>query len=75
MEFEKVLVILDEEGKLAICDDNDHKRTLAEIETLMDAKSNTKDGDRLDSLVTLVEAYEAHAHPIGEPLKKEDSNG
>jgi len=32
---------------------------LAEIENLMTAKSNTPEGDRLDALVSLVEAHEA----------------
>jgi HTH-type transcriptional regulator/antitoxin HigA len=41
----------------------DHARALKEIEGLMDAKSNTPEGDLLDVLVTLVEAYEAkHFH-------------
>ena len=37
----------------------DYQRTLKEIEGLMTAKRNTPDGDRLDTLVTLVEAWEA----------------
>ena len=32
----------------------DYKRTLKEIEGLMDARRNTPRGDRLDVLVTLV---------------------
>ena len=36
----------------------DHRRTLKEIETLMDAAPNTPKGERLDILVALVEAYE-----------------
>ena len=36
----------------------DYRATLAEIETLMGAKANSADGERLDILVTLVEAYE-----------------
>lgn len=36
----------------------DHRAALKEIEALMMAKLNTPDGERLDVLVTLVEAYE-----------------
>lgn len=37
----------------------DYLRTLREIEGLMMAQRNTPEGDRLDVLVTLVEAWEA----------------
>src|SRR4051812_1166808 len=37
----------------------DHAAALAEIEGLMDAELGTPEGDRLDVLATLVEAYEA----------------
>jgi len=44
----------------------DHGRALARIETLMDAASLTAaEGDELDALVTLVEAYEQKHFPIG----------
>ena len=36
----------------------DYRRTLKEIETLMDAAPNTPKGERLDILVAMVEAYE-----------------
>jgi HTH-type transcriptional regulator/antitoxin HigA len=36
----------------------DYRRTLKEIETLMDATPNTPKGERLDILVALVESYE-----------------
>jgi HTH-type transcriptional regulator/antitoxin HigA len=36
----------------------DHRAALKEIETLMAAERDTPEGDRLDVLVTLVEAYE-----------------
>ena len=36
----------------------DYRRVLKEIEGLMLAKHNTPEGDRLDVLVTLVEAWE-----------------
>ncbi len=35
----------------------DYEAALKEIERLMDAKRNSPEGDRLDILVTLVEAY------------------
>jgi HTH-type transcriptional regulator/antitoxin HigA len=36
----------------------DYKAALKTIESLMSAKANTLEGDHLDGLVTLVEAYE-----------------
>jgi len=36
----------------------DHRRVLKEIEALMNARRNSPEGDRLDVLVTLVEAWE-----------------
>jgi len=45
----------------------DYKTTLAEIERLFDAKPGTPDGDRLDVLATLVEAYEQQHFPILPP--------
>jgi len=45
----------------------DHAAALAEIERLMDAEPDTEAGDRLDVLVTLVDAYEAKHHPIAGP--------
>jgi HTH-type transcriptional regulator/antitoxin HigA len=36
----------------------DYRATLKVVESLMGAKANTADGERLDVLVTLVEAYE-----------------
>ena len=44
-----------------------HAAALAEIEALMRAKRDTPEGDRLDVLVTLVQAYEAKHHPIDPP--------
>ena len=40
---------------------------MAEIEQLWRAKLGTPDGDRLDVLAMLVEAYEAKHHPIDPP--------
>jgi HTH-type transcriptional regulator/antitoxin HigA len=45
----------------------DYRRTLEEIEDLMHAKRNTPDGDRLDVLVTLVEAWESKHYPLDLP--------
>jgi HTH-type transcriptional regulator / antitoxin HigA len=38
--------------------ESDYRRVLKEIESLMTAKRNTREGDRLQVLVTLVEAWE-----------------
>ncbi len=45
----------------------DTRRALKEIEGLMTAKRNTPEGDLLDVLVTLVEAWEARHYPIDLP--------
>jgi len=45
----------------------DYDAALAEIDRLMDAEPNTPRGDRLDVLVTLVEAYEAKRWAIEPP--------
>jgi HTH-type transcriptional regulator/antitoxin HigA len=41
----------------------DYDAALARIEMLMDAEIDTPEGDELDILVTLVEAYEAKHQP------------
>ena len=45
----------------------DYRRALKEIEVLMMAKHNTAEGDRLDVLVTLVEAWERKHYPLNLP--------
>ncbi len=45
----------------------DHRRALEEIDALMDATRGTSEGDRLDVLVTLVEAWEAQHYPMDLP--------
>ena len=45
----------------------DHEAALAEIDRLMDANAGSPEGDRLDVLATLVEAYEARHFPIDAP--------
>lgn len=41
----------------------DHRAALKEIEGLMNAKAGTPEGERLDVLATLVEAYERKHFP------------
>jgi HTH-type transcriptional regulator/antitoxin HigA len=50
-----------------IRNDSDYRQVLGEIESLMDAKSESPRGERLDVLVTLVEAYEARHFPMELP--------
>ena len=38
--------------------ERDYRRAMGENERLMDARANTPEGDRLDVLSTLVEAWE-----------------
>ena len=45
----------------------DHLRALKEIENLMTARRNSPEGDRLDVLVTLVEAWETKHYPLDLP--------
>ncbi|MCC7165981.1 MAG: transcriptional regulator [Rhodospirillales bacterium] len=45
----------------------DYRRTLKDIERLMGARGGTAEGDRLDVLVTLVEAWEAAHYPMDLP--------
>jgi len=47
--------------------DEDYQAALKEIEKLLESQPGTLEGDRLDVLVTLVEAYEARHFPIPEP--------
>ena len=45
----------------------DYQAALKEIEKLFDSQPGTTEGDRMDVLVTLVEAYEVKHFPIPEP--------
>jgi HTH-type transcriptional regulator / antitoxin HigA len=45
----------------------DYDAALAEAERLWGAKSGTPDGDRLDALATLIDAYEAQHYPMDQP--------
>ena len=47
--------------------EKDYDLALERINILFDAKTNTKEGDELDILVTLVEKYEQIHYPIPEP--------
>ena len=50
-----------------IKNESDYDAALAEIAELMDACANTPEGDRLDVLVTLVEAYEEKHWRVNPP--------
>ena len=45
----------------------DYEAALGAVEQLMGARRNTPEGDRLDVLVTLIEAYEARRFPLDLP--------
>lgn len=44
--------------------ESDYQAALREIEGLMDASPDTSEGDRLDVMTTLVEAFESKHYPI-----------
>jgi HTH-type transcriptional regulator/antitoxin HigA len=50
-----------------IRNERDHGAALSEIEKLWKSKPGTPAGDRLDVLITLVEAYEKERFPIDVP--------
>lgn len=50
-----------------IKNERDYRKALKEIDGLMDAWANTAEGDRLNVLVTLVEAWEEKHWPIDLP--------
>ena len=50
-----------------IRDDADHEAAMAEVEALWGAALGMPDGDRLDILATLIDAYEAQHHAIDPP--------
>lgn len=47
--------------------DRDYRRAMKAIDGLMDARPNTPEGDRLDVLTTLVEAWEEEHYAIDAP--------
>jgi len=54
-----------------IRNEKDHAAALSEIELLWGADEGTQEGDRLEILVTLVEAYERAHFPIHAPDRAE----
>jgi HTH-type transcriptional regulator/antitoxin HigA len=50
-----------------IKNEEDYRATLREIESLMTAEPGTPEGEKLDVLVTLVEAYERKHFPLDLP--------
>ncbi|GAB4297086.1 MAG: hypothetical protein Fur0025_34950 [Oscillatoriaceae cyanobacterium] len=51
--------------------DADYREALAKVERLFNAPVDTTEGDRLEVLTTLIEAYEEQHHPIELPLPYE----
>lgn len=45
----------------------DHEQAMAEVERLWGSPVGTPDGDRLDTLVTLIDAYESAEYPFDPP--------
>jgi HTH-type transcriptional regulator/antitoxin HigA len=45
----------------------DYEAALKEVERLWGAKTGTRDGDRLDVLATLIDAYETEHYPMDPP--------
>jgi HTH-type transcriptional regulator / antitoxin HigA len=45
----------------------DYEAALKEVERLWGAKIGTRDGDRLDVLATLIDAYESEHYPMDPP--------
>jgi len=61
----------------------DYEKALSEVERLWGAKNGTRDGDCLDVLATLIDAYEAEHFPMDPPdpveaikfrMEQQDSN-
>ena len=50
-----------------IKNESDHKAALREIDSLFESEPDTPEGNRLEVLFTLVEAYEREHHPIPLP--------
>ena len=50
-----------------IKNENNYDQALAEIETLWGAEQCTAEGDKLDILLVLAEAYEDKHHQIAQP--------
>jgi HTH-type transcriptional regulator/antitoxin HigA len=50
-----------------IHDERDYREALRRIEALMEAEAGTAEGDELEVLTALVEAYEREAYPMETP--------
>ncbi len=50
-----------------IYNDTDYRATLLQIDLLMTSKADTPDGEKLDVLTILVEAYEREHYPMDAP--------
>ncbi len=50
-----------------IKNETDYQQALQQIEALFDASLNTPEGEKLEILTTLVEAYEQQYYPIEQP--------
>ena len=50
-----------------IRNDADHEEALQEIERLWGSATGTPEGDRLDVLATLIDAYETQRYPVDPP--------
>ena len=46
----------------------EYQEALAKLEELWGAKTGTAQGDRLDMLATLIDAYEAEHYPMDPPV-------
>jgi HTH-type transcriptional regulator/antitoxin HigA len=55
-------------GITAIRSQQDYRRAIEEIEGLITARRNTRDGARLAALVTLVEAWERKHYPFSSTI-------
>ena len=45
----------------------DHEAAIKEVDRLWGAKLGTREGDRLDVLATLIDAFEAEHYPVDPP--------
>jgi HTH-type transcriptional regulator/antitoxin HigA len=52
----------------------DYDAALAEVERLWGAASGTPEGDRLDVLATLIDAYETQHTPSTRPIRSKPSS-
>ncbi len=52
--------------------ETDYNAALVRVSELMDANANTPEGEELDALTTLIEAYELKYYPIDATLFRTD---